>query len=66
MPLALSNLETAPQGLPESSWLGARLGEISLTHAEHMHSEANVCLWKSYLPADCVNTMIAMGWHLST
>jgi len=66
MLLTMSNPATSVQDVPESPWLGKVLGEMSLTCAEHMHSEANVCLWRSYLPADCVNRMIAMGWHLST
>jgi hypothetical protein len=66
MLLTLSSLTDTTQGFTESAWLGSALGEMSLTYAEHMHSEANVCLWRSYLPVDCVNRMIAMGWHLST
>ncbi len=23
-------------------------------------------LWRSYLPEDCVNTMVKMGWHRTT
>jgi hypothetical protein len=64
--LTMPSLATTAQDLPESPWLGAALSAMSLTHAEHMHSETNVCLWRSYLPADCVNKMIAQGWHLST
>jgi hypothetical protein len=26
----------------------------------------NISVWKSYLPMDCVNTMISMGWDYST
>jgi hypothetical protein len=26
----------------------------------------NVAVWRSYLPADCVDTMIAMGWDETT
>ena len=29
-------------------------------------SEANVKTWRTYLPADCVDTMIRMGWHRTT
>ena len=29
-------------------------------------AEANVKTWRSYLPADCVDTMIRMGWHRTT
>jgi hypothetical protein len=29
-------------------------------------SEANILEWMSYLPQDCVETMIRMGWDVST
>jgi hypothetical protein len=29
-------------------------------------SEDNILQWMSYLPEDCIRTMIAMGWDLST
>jgi hypothetical protein len=29
-------------------------------------SEDNILQWMSYLPEDCIKTMIAMGWDLST
>jgi hypothetical protein len=29
-------------------------------------AEANVKTWRTYLPADCVDTMIRMGWHRTT
>ena len=29
-------------------------------------SEANILRWMAYLPEDCVKTMIAMEWDLST
>jgi hypothetical protein len=31
-----------------------------------MRAVANVQAWRSYLPADCVTTMIEMGWDRST
>jgi hypothetical protein len=27
-----------------------------------LRSQGNLRLWNSYLPRDCVNTMIKMGW----
>jgi hypothetical protein len=29
-------------------------------------SEDNILQWMSYLPEDCMRTMIAMGWDVST
>ena len=36
------------------------------TDAEVARSDSNVIQWMSYLPEDCINTMIAMGWDVST
>jgi hypothetical protein len=29
-------------------------------------SERNIATWMSYLPPPCVNSMIAMGWDITT
>jgi hypothetical protein len=29
-------------------------------------SEDNILQWMSYLPEDCIRTMITMGWDVST
>jgi hypothetical protein len=29
-------------------------------------SEVNICVWRSYLPNECVETMVKMGWAEST
>ena len=29
-------------------------------------SESNILQWMAYLPEDCIRTMIAMGWDIST
>ena len=29
-------------------------------------SEANVLCWMEYLPQDCIETMIRLGWDLTT
>ena len=29
-------------------------------------SEDNILQWMAYLPEDCIKTMIAMGWDVST
>lgn len=29
-------------------------------------SEDNILQWMSYLPEDCIRTMIAMGWDVTT
>lgn len=36
------------------------------TDADVARSDSNVLQWMSYLPEDCINTMIAMGWDVTT
>jgi len=36
------------------------------TVADVARSDSNVLQWMSYLPEDCINTMIAMGWDVTT
>jgi hypothetical protein len=38
-------------------------GKISA--ADAARSAENIRIWRSYLPKDCVDTMIKMGWDLS-
>ncbi len=33
---------------------------------EGARSVYNISVWRSYLPADCVDAMITMGWNYST
>jgi hypothetical protein len=35
-------------------------------NAEVVRSENNILEWMSYLPEDCVRTMITMGWDVTT
>lgn len=34
--------------------------------ADVARSENNVLQWMAYLPADCITTMIQMGWDVTT
>jgi hypothetical protein len=38
----------------------------ALVDADISRSESNIIAWMTYLPADCVKTMIAMGWDVTT
>jgi len=38
-------------------------GQIS--EADAARAAENIRVWRTYLPQDCVDTMIEMGWHLS-
>jgi|HubBroStandDraft_2_1064218.scaffolds.fasta_scaffold1202244_2 hypothetical protein len=40
--------------------------ERTIFRANSMRSAANIRIWRSYLPEDCVNTMIKMGWDQTT
>ncbi len=34
--------------------------------ADIEHSENNILQWMSYLPEDCIRTMVLMGWDVTT
>ena len=40
--------------------------EPRVNNAEIARSEDNILRWMSYLPEDCVRSMIQMGWDLTT
>ena len=37
----------------------------NISAADAARSAENIRIWRSYLPKDCVDTMIKMGWDLS-
>jgi hypothetical protein len=39
---------------------------IGDSKADIARSEANILQWMSFLPEDCVRTMIRMGWDVTT
>jgi hypothetical protein len=43
----------------------ARVNDADATR-DAARSEENILQWTSYLPADCVRTMIEMGWDVTT
>jgi hypothetical protein len=40
--------------------------EVPVNGTAAARSDENISQWNSYLPADCVKTMIEMGWHATT
>ena len=34
--------------------------------ADIAHSEKNIMQWMTYLPEDCIRTMVLMGWDITT
>ena len=40
--------------------------EARVNHDDPARSKENILQWMSYLPEDCIRTMIEMGWDVST
>jgi hypothetical protein len=40
--------------------------EAQANDADVARSEENILQWMSYLPEDCIRTMIQMGWDVTT
>jgi hypothetical protein len=40
--------------------------EARVNDADIARSEDNILRWMSYLPEDCIRSMIQMGWDLTT
>lgn len=49
----------------EPTDIAARL-EAQANDADAARSEDNILRWMAYLPEDCITTMIAMGWDITT
>jgi hypothetical protein len=49
-----------PPELPTTSSIDAQ------SDADVARSEKNVLEWMTYLPEDCIRTMIQMGWDVTT
>jgi hypothetical protein len=39
---------------------------VSPANDDVLRSENNILQWMTYLPEDCIRTMIQMGWDVST
>jgi hypothetical protein len=40
--------------------------EVRVIQDDVARSEENILQWMSYLPEDCIRTMIDMGWDVTT
>jgi hypothetical protein len=40
--------------------------ELQVNADDAARSEENILQWMSYLPEDCIRTMIDMGWDVTT
>jgi hypothetical protein len=45
---------------------GQKVIRIPLRAADAKRSVQNILQWNCYLPADCVKTMVRMGWDYTT
>ena len=52
--------------LPREASAGAAPVEARVNHDDEARSKENILQWMSYLPEDCVRTMIEMGWDVTT
>jgi hypothetical protein len=50
-----------PNEMPEAAPIEAAVNDAAIAR-----SEENILQWMQYLPADCIHTMIRMGWDVST
>jgi hypothetical protein len=49
----------------ESLAIAAR-ADARETATDMAHSEENILRWMTYLPEDCIRTMVLMGWDITT
>jgi hypothetical protein len=60
------------EAIPEPHWLcrfiapPAGADAASEIRATVDQSAKNIAIWSSYLPADCVATMVSLGWDRTT
>jgi hypothetical protein len=61
-------MDTQTQRIIESDMdaSGTATQRVQASESDAARSERNIAEWMSYLPVRCVNTMIAMGWDIST
>ena len=53
-------------GLPGEPSDAAAPVEAQVNENDAARSEENILKWMSYLPEDCIRTMIEMGWDVTT
>jgi hypothetical protein len=58
----MQNFDELPGEPPEA----AAPVEVRANEDDVARSEENILQWMSYLPEDCIRTMIDMGWDVTT
>jgi hypothetical protein len=67
----MAPLAVHAQGLKDSALQRHRRKDKALVHiplraADAKRSVENILQWNSYLPTDCVRSMVRMGWDYTT
>lgn len=53
----------------EPEWTAAQVAaspKVEDSDSDARRSARNILVWKTYLPPDCIKTMIAMHWDITT
>jgi hypothetical protein len=53
-------------GLAGESWDAPARACVGVSNADVVRSEENILRWMEYLPQDCIEAMIHMGWDVTT
>jgi hypothetical protein len=53
-------------GLGGGLWNAPVPAGLMVSNADIVRSEENILRWMTYLPQDCIETMIRMGWDVTT
>jgi hypothetical protein len=53
-------------GLAGELWDAPVPAGVMAGNADVVRSEENILRWMAYLPQDCIETMIRMGWDVTT
>ena len=61
-----ANTQILQRGLPEFTTELSDATTGADLRTEEARSEENILNWMSYLPEDCIKTMILMGWDITT
>jgi hypothetical protein len=67
---AMIDVDKQPKGFessrPSTFERRKALASIATVATEAARRTKNILVWDSYLPHDCVKSMVKMGWHRST
>jgi hypothetical protein len=61
-----TDAQVQPQVFMELAGESSDAAAPAVGNAELARSEENILRWMAYLPQDCIETMIRMGWDVTT